>query len=410
MDPAEINRYYLQVLKGESPKWPRPEDQLTIGSQDLGEGYTQYWAYHQDSPKTAEDLPPAEIVASENPTPKPAILVDQPRPSLKEDEEDVLDLILVRDGHAYFYTPSSISSLKDNIEIILDEAVNKFDMEVEHFMTTGRVSEDVEKALDDLEDTEMEGNKEEEESVEEEAPSEEVKSEDLSAETEVNEPEAAGAMSPEDMQTVEPKEPAFEGPRPVMNQRPQVEESLDDLNKTIPHVNTQVPSSGIYLNHSKRVENTSSGNGSSKLWLLIPVILLVLAFGSVFMFRDRLFSAVTTTTTEATPTPTQAPSPTPTPAPAVERKNFKVRVLNGTTKTGAAGTLASTLKDLGWDVTKTGNNDDQKVEAGFIRFKEGKEDAVATMIADLGTNYTASSSGTLKSSDTVDLEVVIGSK
>lgn len=422
MDPAEINRYYLQVLKkGETPKWPRPEDQLIIGSQDLDPNYTQYWAYHQDSSKTSDDLPPAEVVASENQTPKPAILVDQPRPLLKEDEEDVLDLILVKDGHAFFYTSSSIATLKSNIENVLDEAVNKFNMTVEHFMTTSRVSEEVEKALDDLEDTEIEEAEsveeekveEDEEEAQDESPesSEEEKEDDQSVQKDLGSYKSEPNIDPQ--MTVEPeKEPEEDsGPKSLadLEDKPENQPQFEDSGPSIRHVNTQqLPSSGIYLNQNRKVDNSASG-GSNKLLLLIPISLLLLAATSIFMFKDRLFSVVTAPTT-ITPTPTPEPAiPTPTPV-QLDRSEFKVRVLNGTTTSGAAKALGDTLKEKGWSLDKVGNNSDQKVSKGYIRYKEDNKSASEVLINDLGSGYTASDSGYLKSTDTADLEVVIGAE
>src|SRR5688572_6782769 len=153
MTPEERNKYYLEVVKkgASEPEWPRPKEELVVGSQDIGD-YTQYFAYHVDLGKTPDDLPPAEIVASENPTPRAAILIDQPHPVVDGSDEEVLELILSKDGHAFAHTASSLVTLEDNISRILEIAKSKFKMEVEHFMTTDRVSEAVEKKLDSLEE------------------------------------------------------------------------------------------------------------------------------------------------------------------------------------------------------------------------------------------------------------------
>lgn len=433
MDPAEINRYYLQVKKsGETPKWPRPQEELVLGSQDLGDGYTQYWAYHQDSPKTSDDLPPAEVVASENPTPKPAVLVDQPRPVIDEKTDDVLDLILVKDGHAFYYLSSSIASLKENIETILTAAEDEFGMSVEHFMTTGRVSDEVEKALDELEDSEQAqgesapedrqikaqdqddqppGNGQgpdaaeqkdeaklppsETSQEEEEAPFEDEAPQDNLESLAADEPGSEDLQPKTSSQTVEPK-PA--------NMADVLSDT--DMGPPIRHVNTHpAAASGVYLNQSQRAK--PPGANASRVWLLIPIILLLLAFGSVFIFKDRLFSVVGNTAPAPKPTPTLAPTPTPTLVP-IKRGEYKVRVLNGTTRTGAARTLADSLKEKGWMIDKVGNNPDQAVSSGYVRFKESKKDAYPTLLSDLGSGYTASASSLLKDSDSADLEVVIG--
>lgn len=388
MSPEERKKYYIQVVKaGEKVEWPRPEEELVIGSQDLPGGYTQFFAYHLDSGKSAEDLPPAEVVASENTTPKPAILIDQPHPMVGDSDSEVLELILVQDGHAYANTSSSFSALEKNVNEILQIAKDQFDMEVEHFMTTDRVSEEVEERLDKLEDGE----------------NEQKVDEDLKLEPGIKEPE-------EKEQIIE--KAVIESPgiqANVQNLDLGPESGMTETEPSIPHVAHHLNPNASF-NRPRTNYTLDDTSSSSKKWVLIPVILLLVLFSGAIYFRETLFQGLQNSSiiSTPTPTPTPIPEPTPTPMPKVERSEFKVRVLNGTTISGAAGALADKLKELGWEVVKVGNNSDQAVTEGFIRAKQGQETAVEVLRNDLGSGFEGSSSSSLKTSDTADIEVVIG--
>src|SRR3990172_8006839 len=129
-------QYYLQVVKtGEAPAWPRPEEELIVGQQDISDGYTQHWAYPKESGKSAQDLPEAEGLADKISADRPVLLIDQPGLS-NGDGEGFLDLIVVKDGHAWGRTQSSMQNLEDNIAASLDFAKRKFNINIEHFMST----------------------------------------------------------------------------------------------------------------------------------------------------------------------------------------------------------------------------------------------------------------------------------
>lgn len=143
----ENKTYYLEVVKeGDKPQWPRPEEELVVGSQKLDGGFVQHWAYPKDSNQTGNSLPEAEILASKHHTDQPAVLIDALGTQLQ--------LVLIKAGHAWAKTESNLDNLEDNLTSILEFAKNKFNMEVEHFMTTDNIPEEAEKKLDDLEKTE----------------------------------------------------------------------------------------------------------------------------------------------------------------------------------------------------------------------------------------------------------------
>ncbi|MCL5784985.1 MAG: LytR C-terminal domain-containing protein [Patescibacteria group bacterium] len=341
MNKTAQSEYYLQVVKGnEEPIWPQDEGELIIGSQPLDGHYIQHWAYHRDSGKSPHRLPQAEITASEYPVREPVILIDQPKHEEGSRNGDELELILAKDGHAWGRTESSIANLEDNITAILEYAQSELGMRVENFMTSKNVSPRVEKALDELENSEGQG------------------------------------------------EDIFEKNHNA--------ESLRSLGGS-----DQTP---FY-------PRGSSGS-SSKRWLVLPVILIFVAFGGVIHFREKISTKLANfsiSSAQPTPTPVSTPTPTPTPTPvAIDRSQYQVRLLNGTTKTGAASKLADELKGLGWQILKTGNATDQATLHTLVRVKSDGQDLAKAMISDLKPDLTATSSANLKASDKADIEVVIG--
>lgn len=349
----ETGEYFLQVIKeGEEPTWPHPEDELVVGHQALPSGYTQYWAYAKESGKEAQNLPNAEEIAADHPTSSAVILVDQPD-YLTEKGEHLLELILAKDGHAWGKSESTLANLEDNLSSILEFAKDQFNINVEHFMTTKNVSKEVEKILDNLEEKE---------------------------------------------------EIIPEAPSPAVGDHPGIRQ-----------VNTQPMAIGLgggnRLASGYNNRPSSSGKGPSKLVLLIPVVVLLLVGGSIVLFKDK-FSFILgregNPAVSVTPTPSPIPTPTVTPTPAFDRSQAQVRILNGTTKTGAAATLGKKLEGLGWKILETGNASKKGVLKTEIHIKEGSQAASTALASDLSSDYQASVSATLKKSDKADLEVVIG--
>lgn len=346
--------YYLEIAKtGEAPKWPRPEEELDIHSQPLGGGFTQYWAYPKGSEVNSEDLPHAEVVASGNPAHTPVILIDQ-LDKKEGDQETMLELVLAKDGHAWGKTNSSVANLEDNLSSLLEYGKNNLNLEVEHFMTTSKVSHEVEKKLDDLEAA---AGGEVEHAVESSAPQTAVE------------------------QTAVPQSPSK--PEPVFG--------------------------GALSDPGSPTSSTSSGKSSSKLGVIIPIVVLLALFGGVVLYRDQIMGKINSFTSKApttTPTPTPTSAPTPTPTSSIERSNFKVRVLNGTTKAGAAGALADKLKELGWQILSTGNATNQNTAKTTIKAKEATVSAI--LVTDIKDDYQATVAADLKASDRADAEITIG--
>lgn len=349
--------YYLQVANsGESPTWPLPEEELLIGKQELDPNFMQYWAYPKESGREAEDQPHAEVVAGEYPTTDPVVLIDQLHPK-EGGVKDYLELIVAKNGHAWAKTESSPENLEDNLSSVLEYAKSKYDLKIVHFMTTKRVSDEIEQQLDKLEKN-----------------------------------------SDQNLPTMETKEELTEDGPEVVRMTP---------------LGTGTPvKAGQPMGLSPPIGAGSAGGSSSSKALAIALTLSVVGIfaGGAFIFRDRIVAKLNRSEV-VTPTPTLIPTPSPTPTPtpvSADRSRFKVRVLNGTTKTGAAAALSEKLKSLGWVTSGMGNAKDQQLAQTLVRVRSATDSAAVVMAADLAPDLKASISADLKPSDKVDLEVVIG--
>lgn len=161
--------------------------------------------------------------------------------------------------------------------------------------------------------------------------------------------------------------------------------------------------------------NLSDG-GKNRKWqyLIIGLVALIVIAAIVFLLKNQYIPFVGSPSniviSSPSPSPSPTPSPTPTPTPEPDRSQFKLRVLNGTTTSGLAASLADKLKGLGYQVDKTGNNSNQSVAQTQIRVKPGNASLSAELIKDLTGTYDATIGADLKPTDTVDGEVVIGAK
>lgn len=109
------------------------------------------------------------------------------------------------------------------------------------------------------------------------------------------------------------------------------------------------------------------------------------------------------------PTPTATVAPTATPAVVVERKDIKIKVLNGGGVAGAGGTMKTFLEEKGYTVTDVGNASAYTYETTDIVVKPGKESYAKLLADDLKADYSlGSSSATLDEDAAYDAEVIVG--
>lgn len=164
----------------------------------------------------------------------------------------------------------------------------------------------------------------------------------------------------------------------------------------------QIPTSGIYSNQSK---------GTSKLPLVIVgLLILLLIGGAAYLIRGKFAEApALPSPSPALETPLIVTSPEPSPQ-VLDRSKYTLRILNGTSKAGLASSVSAKLKDLGYKVEKTGNATNSAFPQTLVRAKSSLDDLIRQLIADLAPDFQAKEGDSLKNSDTVDAEVILGGK
>lgn len=132
--------------------------------------------------------------------------------------------------------------------------------------------------------------------------------------------------------------------------------------------------------------------------------------------------------TEAPPTPTpEAAETTITPtgtdedeaeeessdsvdkATGLDRADLSIVVLNGSGVSGAAGKLSTTLTELGYDVSSTGNADSSDYESTEISISNVKRNFLNLLKKDLGSDYTIGETSTTYTG-TGDARIIIGAE
>ncbi len=186
----------------------------------------------------------------------------------------------------------------------------------------------------------------------------------------------------------------------------------------------QMPSSGIYSsynkpspsgfaggnrnNYSNFQSNPPSGR-SNKLQLFILVLLgLAVIGGTVYLLKSQFKNSSDQASVSS---PVNSPSPLPSPtAASIDRSKFKIRILNGTPKAGLAASVSAKLKDLGYQIDKTGNASNSAFTKTVLRTKTSATGLGDRLVKDLAPDYDASPAGSLPDSDAADGEVTLGLK
>ncbi len=136
-------------------------------------------------------------------------------------------------------------------------------------------------------------------------------------------------------------------------------------------------------------------------WVLLVLGAAVLGFLAFDVTRQRIDtwlqisspspSPSADASATASPTATESPTPTPTPTPTATaevttKDKITLRVLNGTTIAGAAGTAANTLTKAGFTIRTTGNAKNQTYTSTYIYHQVGKK-AEAELVAAALASY-----------------------
>ena len=218
----------------------------------------------------------------------------------------------------------------------------------------------------------------------------------------------------EDVKAPEVEETLAEKVDEDQPQIPTSEHSLDDLvhHPQIPYLDSKpAPSAASFLTSSKK----SSDKGHVIQLLILMVVGAGVVAATVYLLRGGTLFDIGSNST-ATPSPSVAASaepvpPSPSPAPkAVDRSAYTIRVLNGTGKSGLAAKIAGQLKDLGYKTEKVGNATNSAFKQTVVRVKSGEDALLEQLVKDLSGDFEADGQASLKSSESVDAEIILGAK
>lgn len=151
------------------------------------------------------------------------------------------------------------------------------------------------------------------------------------------------------------------------------------------------------------------------LWIIIPTALLVgaLVGGLITYFSgiSKLDINSPTPSPIATTEPVVESTPSATPASTIKREDLKVQVLNGSGISGEASKAKTLLEGLGYKNVDTGNASSSDFAQTEISIKVASKDALATVIKDLSSKYSAvEASKPLVITSKFDIIVTLGKK
>lgn len=185
------------------------------------------------------------------------------------------------------------------------------------------------------------------------------------------------------------------------------------------------------------------GKKSRKGRIFALLLILLLLAGGGYALKTYVLDEQTVEEPTPTPTPTQIIFPTDTPTPEVspsgkltptkttapttkptvsanavdkatglDRSTLSVMVQNGGGVVGAGSKAADILRQLGYNVTGTGNASSFDYETTVIQVKASQSKYLDLLKKDLATTYTisSSSSATLAASSDTDAVVIVGKK
>lgn len=158
-----------------------------------------------------------------------------------------------------------------------------------------------------------------------------------------------------------------------------------------------------------------------KQWLLVALVVIVgllVIGGGVFVYQKAMSKKKTTAgKVVITPTPelteeiSSSPTPEISPALLAEKKDLKIKILNGSGIPGLAGKAATYLENLGYSGIKTGNASSYDYEQTEIQIKESQKGLLEQLTKDLSQEYTlAEEQKTLAEDESFDVIITLGKK
>jgi hypothetical protein len=186
-------------------------------------------------------------------------------------------------------------------------------------------------------------------------------------------------------------------------------------------------------NSKKKLRSTGSGSPSSRRnikpnlgivsgilnlkTLAIFAVSFLLSFGIIFGLSrltdsgfklDSLFAGMQKQTEKNNETVVLKPTTKPSPTPSLDRKDIKVKILNGSGIKGKATDIKELLTKKGYSDIVTGNADSFDYTTSEIKVKDDKQDAFTLMKEDVSELLDINEASSLDEDDPADIVFIIG--
>lgn len=192
----------------------------------------------------------------------------------------------------------------------------------------------------------------------------------------------------------------------MISETPVREENQED-SFSIPNLHSPRPT----LNFQYRERPVQPGKKPSRNFLWLAIVGLGVIAVAVYLLKNQSLSPKNPSPSPSAALVIPSPQPTPTPIPTLspeQRGKYKVRVLNGTSKTGMAASVSARLKELGYQTGRAANATNSAFTKTLVRVKAENISLADQLIKDLLPDFDASASLDLKGSETVDGEIILG--
>ncbi len=185
---------------------------------------------------------------------------------------------------------------------------------------------------------------------------------------------------------------------------------------------------------SRSSNNTPRTPGKALYVVLFILLIVIIGIGAAQFLSSRNnqlkdtaptaieYEEPTDVSPSPTPEATEEDNTTPSPTKAddetsdtvdkttgLDRKDLSIVVLNGSGVSGAAGKLSTKLKDLGYNVSSTGNADSSDYESTEINLKSTKKSFLNLLKKDLGSDYIVGDTSTTYTGSG-DAQIIIGAE
>jgi len=152
------------------------------------------------------------------------------------------------------------------------------------------------------------------------------------------------------------------------------------------------------------------GKSRVGLYIALVVVLALLGAGATYLFLQSQGKGQPASTGEEASSGelTQVQEPTPTPTVAFDKSLWTLEVLNGTTTPGLAAKVAAELKEMGYEVVKTGNADRTDYEDTQVLVSSSMKTQSSGLIGDLDGNWGISGVDGDLTGSTASARIVLG--